>query len=146
MARIFGNIQMPDKMRLDVGVGILDRIADAGLRTEMDDSIDRQTGKRLVQRGEIGEIDGDEAKAVMVRAFDFGDAVALQRHLIIIVEVIDPDHLFAAIEQLLRGMKADETRSASDKHSHDSIPLRSEEHTSELQSLMRISYAVFYLN
>src|SRR3546814_3530897 len=28
----------------------------------------------------------------------------------------------------------------------DGIPLRSEEHTSELQSLMRISYAVFCLN
>src|SRR3546814_3668009 len=37
-------------------------------------------------------------------------------------------------------------------HSHDGLPLpglddvRSEEHTSELQSLMRISYAVFCLN
>src|SRR3546814_1168552 len=30
-------------------------------------------------------------------------------------------------------------------HSHSSAPLRSEEHTSELQSLMRISYAVFCL-
>src|SRR3546814_4955841 len=29
---------------------------------------------------------------------------------------------------------------------HDERPLRSEEHTSELQSLMRISYAVFCLN
>src|SRR3546814_8142853 len=28
---------------------------------------------------------------------------------------------------------------------HDSTPVRSEEHTSELQSLMRISYAVFCL-
>src|SRR3546814_7583904 len=29
---------------------------------------------------------------------------------------------------------------------HQSVPHRSEEHTSELQSLMRISYAVFCLN
>src|SRR3546814_2626580 len=28
---------------------------------------------------------------------------------------------------------------------HDGVPFRSEEHTSELQSLMRISYAVFCL-
>src|SRR3546814_10859513 len=34
----------------------------------------------------------------------------------------------------------------SDDHGHvDRVPLRSEEHTSELQSLMRISYAVFCL-
>src|SRR3546814_1474612 len=31
-------------------------------------------------------------------------------------------------------------------HADDAKPLRSEEHTSELQSLMRISYAVFCLN
>src|SRR3546814_1217351 len=30
-------------------------------------------------------------------------------------------------------------------HLHDAGPVRSEEHTSELQSLMRISYAVFCL-
>src|SRR3546814_6504958 len=32
------------------------------------------------------------------------------------------------------------------QHRADAIQLRSEEHTSELQSLMRISYAVFCLN
>src|SRR3546814_9980553 len=31
------------------------------------------------------------------------------------------------------------------KRTSDLIPLRSEEHTSELQSLMRITYAVFFL-
>src|SRR3546814_8642125 len=31
------------------------------------------------------------------------------------------------------------------RHGHDDLPDRSEEHTSELQSLMRISYAVFCL-
>src|SRR3546814_8466874 len=34
---------------------------------------------------------------------------------------------------------------AADRKRHDSNWSRSEEHTSELQSLMRISYAVFYL-
>src|SRR3546814_4985046 len=36
-------------------------------------------------------------------------------------------------------------RAASEAR-HDRAPCRSEEHTSELQSLMRISYAVFCLN
>src|SRR3546814_10109312 len=34
---------------------------------------------------------------------------------------------------------------AEDLHVHEKVTLRSEEHTSELQSLMRISYAVFCL-
>src|SRR3546814_20808028 len=34
---------------------------------------------------------------------------------------------------------------AARKHARHSFPMRSEEHTSELQSLMRISYAVFCL-
>src|SRR3546814_6417451 len=37
------------------------------------------------------------------------------------------------------------SRSTSCRHGVDSSPDRSEEHTSELQSLMRISYAVFCL-
>src|SRR3546814_10768907 len=36
-------------------------------------------------------------------------------------------------------------RCARSRHRRPSIPTRSEEHTSELQSLMRISYAVFCL-
>src|SRR3546814_4251686 len=33
----------------------------------------------------------------------------------------------------------------TDEHAHNQVPRRSEEHTSELQSLMRTSYAVFCL-
>src|SRR3546814_3154065 len=40
---------------------------------------------------------------------------------------------------------ASEDRGAADDHGGDHDELRSEEHTSELQSLMRISYAVFCL-
>src|SRR3546814_8509775 len=44
-----------------------------------------------------------------------------------------------------RGMGALEFRPARGSHSESAEPLRSEEHTSELQSLMRTSYAVFCL-
>src|SRR3546814_10910210 len=50
-------------------------------------------------------------------------------------------------EQALVGQPWDEAAAqrAMDALSRDYAPLRSEEHTSELQSLMRISYAVFCL-
>src|SRR3546814_9957026 len=40
---------------------------------------------------------------------------------------------------------AHDHRTRPDRHRHDGAARRSEEHTSELQSLMRISYAVFCL-
>src|SRR3546814_10266145 len=48
--------------------------------------------------------------------------------------VVDYAHTPEALRQVLRAVRA-----------HTSGQLRSEEHTSELQSLMRISYAVFCL-
>src|SRR3546814_1744342 len=46
----------------------------------------------------------------------------------------------AAIPRSIRGM------TMQDSYFHIVLAIRSEEHTSELQSLMRISYAVFCLN
>src|SRR3546814_2115796 len=44
-----------------------------------------------------------------------------------------------------RGHRADDRHHAAARHRRLGTRLRSEEHTSELQSLMRISYAVFCL-
>src|SRR3546814_8588956 len=46
----------------------------------------------------------------------------------------------------LPGHRRAARRRAAERHWKQWIDLRSEEHTSELQSLMRISYAVFCLN
>src|SRR3546814_8201083 len=47
-------------------------------------------------------------------------------------------HEYATLEHLLLAL-------IDDEHASKVMPARSEEHTSELQSLMRISYAVFCL-
>src|SRR3546814_9357568 len=49
-----------------------------------------------------------------------------------------------AIERGRRGGQSTEDGSVASRRAH--APHRSEEHTSELQALMRISYAVFCLN
>src|SRR3546814_4805911 len=54
----------------------------------------------------------------------------------ILVKLIDGDHLMGA------GLAKNDRCIGALLHHH---PIRSEEHTSELQSLMRISYAVFCL-
>src|SRR3546814_5653143 len=59
------------------------------------------------------------------------------QHILKAVAVILPKILFLlTVEKILRGEAEHETPAEA---------LRSEEHTSELQSLMRISYAVFCL-
>src|SRR3546814_3425277 len=60
----------------------------------------------------------------------------------------DPIHIHGALDRMCAlyaqfGVDLGELRPATDQPAKE---LRSEEHTSELQSLMRISYAVFCLN
>src|SRR3546814_4660580 len=62
------------------------------------------------------------------------------RRLILRVMVIPPSVLIGGVRSAVCGC-----RIASGAILSDRLPWRSEEHTSELQSLMRISYAVFCL-
>src|SRR3546814_7913923 len=55
----------------------------------------------------------------------------------------EPDRVDAFLEQPLRELLRQ--RRVVEHHRADRVHARSEEHTSELQSLMRISYAVFCL-
>src|SRR3546814_4963149 len=63
---------------------------------------------------------------------------SFQANIVVVAERIDADHRLAAFRKLRHAMVADEA--GGSRHQN-----RSEEHTSELQSLMRISYAVFCL-
>src|SRR3546814_4724962 len=71
-------------------------------------------------------------------------APALELGVVIVGHPIVADDLEAFVQKMLRQMIADEARRPGneDLATH---ARRSEEHTSELQSLMRISYAVFCL-
>src|SRR3546814_3303009 len=48
--------------------------------------------------------------------------------------------------EMLKGRTLEQKRELADVMTREYVRIRSEEHTSELQSLMRISYAVFCLN
>src|SRR3546814_7027633 len=72
----------------------------------------------------------------MTRAID-----ALSARLL----MIQGDGDYAAAEQLTSSMGRIGPTLAADLKKLDTAHIRSEEHTSELQSLMRISYAVFCL-
>src|SRR3546814_2889336 len=56
--------------------------------------------------------------------------------------IVDPPDF---LEPCVLGADARIIETCADRIAFDDLPVRSEEHTSELQSLMRISYAVFCL-
>ena len=83
---------MADEVRLDVGARILDRIANARLRAEMDDPVELLAGKRAVQRLVIGEIHLLELEAAGIERGERGQPVGLEARIVIGVEAVDADH------------------------------------------------------
>src|SRR3546814_8495572 len=79
---------------------------------------------------------------------DFGPDLSFMtgfRNLVEAIEAMDPpEQLRASARERILGLLAARLHFADDKKRHPEI-VRSEEHTSELQSLMRNSYAVFCL-
>src|SRR3546814_8590611 len=121
----------------------LDRIAGAGAVDE--DAFLPDRGARLGEGGIDARVVGDVAFAEDAADF-LGDRLAL-----FFLQVEDRD-LDALCRERARGRRAEARSAAGDDGGyggiefHSNVPsLRSEEHTSELQSLMRISYAVFCL-
>ena len=103
---------MADEVRLDVGAGILEAVANARLRPEVDDAVELDAVGHALERLRIGKIGPLEPKTV---AELFGESVEpslLQPGVVIIVEVINPDDILAAaLEQCPRRRRTDETRS-----------------------------------
>ena len=70
--------------------------------------------KRLL----VGEIYLFEREAVAMRFSEPLEARALQRRIVIIIEIVDPDDLLAAIHQLQRCRRSDEAGDAGNEYAH----------------------------
>src|SRR3546814_3408587 len=163
---------MPHHIGADVGKGILERVAHPRLGGQVDDLGDL---RELAGQGEhcVAVLHVEAAEGEAVAPAEAGEPRLLQGRIVITVQVIDTDYTAAPLHKLLCNMEADEASGAGDQDAHGrparsrrppplnsrctiAFPrldgafarpaVRSEEHTSELQSLMRISYAVFCLN
>src|SRR3546814_1915988 len=98
-------------------------------------------GKRLLGLGRILDAPAIEGEAhAVISAFDAGAAQATHRQWCEAVRTTVPEQRWHAL------LAPDDDHGATDQDALRHRPaLRSEEHTSELQSLMRNSYAVFCL-
>src|SRR5688572_5006348 len=95
---------------------MVERVTHAGLRGEMDDALERLPGEHRFNRLPVGEIGLDEAEAVP--ALEARKPRLFQRDIVIGAEIVEADHLIAAIEEPGRGVKTDEAGGAGDKYAH----------------------------
>src|SRR3546814_3937367 len=123
---------MNDLTSLDIEADRLaDKFDDPGLANRLDAAIDRALVERRIVGGVVLVARGGEV--IFRRAAGFADreaGIPMREDAIFLLASLTKPIVTAAIMRLVEQHR---------------IELRSEEHTSELQSLMRISYAVFCL-
>ena len=99
---------------VDVRERVLDAVAHAGLRAEVDHAREFLGGEQLRHAVAVGEIELDELEVSV--ALEDGEPRVLQRDVVVLVEIVEPDDLVAALEQQLRRVKADESGRAGDEY------------------------------
>ena len=102
-----------------VGEGVLDGVADPGLGREMDDAVGPGVAHQPLHQGRVGDVGADHAEALT--ALEPGGPGMLQRHLIVVVEDVDADDLFAPVQQALGHVHADEAGCAGDQNRHSLV-------------------------
>ena len=108
----FENVQETDDIAIDVGVGILERMAHTRLSRQMYDPIGRFALEHVVDSCPVGNVDLDEAEAVALS--QPRQSRLLQGNVVVVVEVVQPQNIVAAREQPLRDMHPDESRRSCD--------------------------------
>ena len=113
MSTSLEHVDEPDDIGIHIGMGMVERVAHAGLSSEMDDTLKRVLGEQPRHGFAVGDIQLDERKAVTPA--ELGQSGPLQVRIVIGVEIIDADHFIAAVKQLPGDVIADETGSARDE-------------------------------
>ncbi len=112
----FEDVDEADEIGFDIRVRILDRVAHAGLRGEIDDALRLEFRERFFDGGAIFERRFHEPKARMRR--EPRETRFFQLHVVIGVEVVEAEHLIAARQQPFAQVRADEARRARDQYPH----------------------------
>ncbi len=117
----FEDVEEPDDITIGIGVRVEQRMADAGLRRQVDDGIKAVGDKQFGNRRAIGDIALLEMEVRM--SSEFGQAGFFQLRVIVGIEVVERDHGAAVGQQTSRHMKTDEAGRASDQNRlHHSSP------------------------
>ena len=117
----FDDVGEADEVAFDVGVGVFEGVANAGLGGEVDDAVEAVVCKALFHGGPVGEVGAD---AVVGAAGLIGSALQLlqarffEGGVVVVVDHVEADHGIATPQQLLCGVEADEASVAGDEDFH----------------------------
>ena len=107
MAGEFQNVQLADNVALDIGVGVFQAVADAGLRGQVHDPVDiGPAGKRFGHGLAIADINLGEGEIFL--RHQLRQTRGLQIGVVIVVEIVDAEDGVAAGQQNPAHMHADE--------------------------------------
>ncbi len=119
LPRELQHVAVADEIGGHIGLGMLDAVPDARLGPEMDDAV---AGVLVHHRGQsigVREIDLEHTDAIAVLLRELIHARSLECGIVIVVEIVDADHVLAALEKRACRVRSDEPRSPGNKNSHD---------------------------
>ena len=96
MTTSFEYVQKSDDVALNISMRVIDRVANAGLRREMDHAIELFIGKKFFYGASIGDVELDEFELFF--RFQFGKARFFELDVVIIIKVIQTNDNITAPE------------------------------------------------
>ena len=111
----FEDVVEADEVGFDVGVGVVDAVANASLGGEVDDNVGLVLGKQLVDGGLISEVTFDESE--VFEDFELVEAGSFEIGVVVRVEAVETDDFSVWIfcAEALGEVAADEAGRASDE-------------------------------
>ena len=117
------HIAESDQVGVDVFLGMRHGVPHARLSGEVHHHLERAALEGPCGRLAIGELDPLEAEAGS--PVEPGEPRLLERHVVVVVQVVKAEHLVAAREEPVAKRRADEPRSTGDEHSQFASPIES---------------------
>jgi hypothetical protein len=110
------DVQEAAEVGLAIGVRMGDGVAHPGLGGQVHHAVEALGREQRLHPGAVGHVQALEAKARLRR--QPGQPGLLERRVVVVVEVVDADHLVAARQQALGHVHADEAGRAGDQDFH----------------------------
>ena len=109
----FQDVQKPFDVAVCIGMRVHQRITHTSLSGQMNDLRNRLRGKEPAHFHSVSQISFGEGE--LLEGFQLRQPRLLQSHVVVVVDVIEPDHPLTSLQQSGRGMKADESGDTGDE-------------------------------
>ena len=104
--------QEAHEIRLGIVMGSREGMPHPHFGGEVDHALRLMFCEQAVQRRLVRDVAPNEGERVLL--LKLGQPRLLEADVIVVIEVVEPDHFIAAVEQCRRRMESDETGGASD--------------------------------